>query len=733
VRAAAAELDKNEVISIAIGPATQPGSSPPLYATWTATLNGLHGVPGNFSFRLRHPAAQGPNPTTWTFDQASPTPIRYALCEENGDQAFNSAGMSGSESLIRTSAWTAIGDFLRTPPGLVAETPVFSQIRTGTTFADKYNPCIATSQTGESVLVWANQQFSGNPLSPSDIFIAQFDANGNPVPAGAPVGILVHAADVEGLETFEHSPAVVFVGNDIVVVWRVPASPYCLTPIRIWARRYRWGGDGNPPVQPIAQSEVFAVDSDRYEAVERVTPARPTVALTTSTQPADRGKFFVAWNSTPSVTSNDVEIRGRYFDADGTPETGEFRVNQTTQPTEQNGTTAIRYLPLSGQHAAVYGPDKQVVVVHTAGNDEAHGVSLTYLPPAYADGLADACLAGDVTGDGLTTGPDGNDIQPFVTYLFDGIPTNLSIAEQARIRCAMDCDLNGIVDSCDVAPFVWLLLGFPSDGAYVNDCDHNCRPDYADIAGLMFPMTYCNPSPLECPCSDPPTDDRCCFCSLIPTPPGPVYVMPDCNENEIDDATDIANETSADCNTDGIPDECQLVYYDCNTNGVLDQCDVDPTDPDGDEWVSPDCNSNGWPDECDMAAQWFPSYDCNTNGIPDWCDIAEETSADCNTNGIPDECDIAAETSEDANTNGVPDECEEAGQQSMMQGGGGEGVQSSPYDNPAWEDFWQWQSDNAAELAAMSPWERFQATVEKLRDLGLPAAIPWARVQEAAP
>jgi hypothetical protein len=34
------------------------------------------------------------------------------------------------------------------------------------------------------------------------------------------------------------------------------------------------------------------------------------------------------------------------------------------------------------------------------------------------------------------------------------------------------------------------------------------------------------------------------------------------------------------------------------------------------------------------------SADCNANGIPDECDIAGGTSLDCNHNGIPDECDL---------------------------------------------------------------------------------------------
>jgi len=90
---------------------------------------------------------------------------------------------------------------------------------------------------------------------------------------------------------------------------------------------------------------------------------------------------------------------------------------------------------------------------------------------------------------------------------------------------------------------------------------------------------------------------------------------------------DIASGTSADCNGNGIPDECE-----------------------------PDCNGNGIPDECDIAAG--TSLDCNGNTIPDECDLAAGTAADCNGNGVLDVCDIASGTSEDLDGNGVPDECQ---------------------------------------------------------------------------
>lgn len=88
---------------------------------------------------------------------------------------------------------------------------------------------------------------------------------------------------------------------------------------------------------------------------------------------------------------------------------------------------------------------------------------------------------------------------------------------------------------------------------------------------------------------------------------------------------------------------------DCNTNGVPDECDISAG-------TSRDCNNNSVPDECDIANG--TSLDCNLNGVPDTCDIATGTSQDCNLNGIPDTCDIANGTSRDCNANGIPDECD---------------------------------------------------------------------------
>jgi hypothetical protein len=59
---------------------------------------------------------------------------------------------------------------------------------------------------------------------------------------------------------------------------------------------------------------------------------------------------------------------------------------------------------------------------------------------------------------------------------------------------------------------------------------------------------------------------------------------------------------------------------------------------------SADCNGNGVPDECDIAScsGSVACQDCNGNGTPDYCDIASGESLDCNLNGEPDECEAIA-------------------------------------------------------------------------------------------
>jgi hypothetical protein len=119
----------------------------------------------------------------------------------------------------------------------------------------------------------------------------------------------------------------------------------------------------------------------------------------------------------------------------------------------------------------------------------------------------------------------------------------------------------------------------------------------------------------------------------------------DCNLNGVLDEQDIAAGTSVDCDSNGLPDECDR---DCNTNGQVDACEVSAGS-------APDCDGNSVPDVCDIATGAQP--DCDASGVPDGCELAAGTAPDCDTNGVPDACDIAAAVAEDCNGDGVPDAC----------------------------------------------------------------------------
>ena len=154
----------------------------------------------------------------------------------------------------------------------------------------------------------------------------------------------------------------------------------------------------------------------------------------------------------------------------------------------------------------------------------------------------------------------------------------------------------------------------------------------------------------------------------------------DCNQNGTPDECDIARGTSPDVDANGVPDTCQTdcdrdgvpdafelstgAAADCDDNGALDSCDIE-------RGRAPDCNRNGVPDGCDLSGgasadidgDGIPDEcetDCNRNGIPDSHEIGEGLAEDCNENGIPDACDVAGGESGDCNSNGIPDECDVA-------------------------------------------------------------------------
>ncbi|HNO80234.1 MAG TPA: hypothetical protein PKN33_19475 [Phycisphaerae bacterium] len=151
-----------------------------------------------------------------------------------------------------------------------------------------------------------------------------------------------------------------------------------------------------------------------------------------------------------------------------------------------------------------------------------------------------------------------------------------------------------------------------------------------------------------------PNDDDGTLCSAAVAANGIIDACEclDCNLNGFFDVEEIAAGTALDCNSDNIPDDCQLEDNDCNNNGIPDDCDID-FGPDT------DCNNNGIPDLCDLDpsdpdGNGFLSIDCDGNSV---IDICERTVRDCNANGEDDFCDILFNQANDFDLNGIPDAC----------------------------------------------------------------------------
>ncbi len=85
---------------------------------------------------------------------------------------------------------------------------------------------------------------------------------------------------------------------------------------------------------------------------------------------------------------------------------------------------------------------------------------------------------------------------------------------------------------------------------------------------------------------------------------------PDCDGDGLSDFDEI-EAGAADCNLDGIPDECQQ-QADCDGDGIWDACAI------GDGLVE-DCDLDLVPDACQIAAD--PALDSDGNGILDACQI----------------------------------------------------------------------------------------------------------------
>lgn len=176
-------------------------------------------------------------------------------------------------------------------------------------------------------------------------------------------------------------------------------------------------------------------------------------------------------------------------------------------------------------------------------------------------------------------GPDGtwNGVDDDLgdLHLLSGSPC-VDSANNSAIPAGISTDLDGIArvidgdhdgtPTVDMGPY-----------EFHSDCNDNDIPDSQDLAN-------CDGSP---------------WCS-------------DCNDNDVLDVCDITVETSEDCNTNGIPDECES---DCDGDGLIDDCDPDI---DGDGVLNEDdvCPRTPF---CEVTIDGRPRLDmnddCEANGL----------------------------------------------------------------------------------------------------------------------
>lgn len=107
----------------------------------------------------------------------------------------------------------------------------------------------------------------------------------------------------------------------------------------------------------------------------------------------------------------------------------------------------------------------------------------------------------------------------------------------------------------------------------------------------------------------------------------------DCNGNGQDDAAEIANGVTPDCDSNGVPDDCQSP--DSDGDGTYDICD-DCTDTDGDGFGDPGfANNTCAEDNCPDISN-ADQADANGNGVGDLCEPppAAQPAGDCCGNGM---------------------------------------------------------------------------------------------------
>ncbi|HUU98605.1 MAG TPA: thrombospondin type 3 repeat-containing protein [Phycisphaerae bacterium] len=211
------------------------------------------------------------------------------------------------------------------------------------------------------------------------------------------------------------------------------------------------------------------------------------------------------------------------------------------------------------------------------------------------------------------------------------------------------------------------------------DCICDTNPEEAEVYECPANQESCDsPDPIHnymdytddrCMTNFTPEQARRARCTMEHYRPD-LNRFSDCNDNGINDAQDIADGTSEDCNANGIPDECLDLERDCNGNLVPDECDIaDGTSEDCNanetpDECEPDSDSDGVIDDCDECPGFDDSQDADDDGLPDGCDNCPEHAnpdqLDSDFDGNGDACDLCPGFHDfaDRDGDGVPDGCD---------------------------------------------------------------------------
>jgi len=103
-------------------------------------------------------------------------------------------------------------------------------------------------------------------------------------------------------------------------------------------------------------------------------------------------------------------------------------------------------------------------------------------------------------------------------------------------------------------PWQEALFNYMNQGYTVKEAFDQANADYTTCSGANNCMRFVGDEDF----------------AVVPS----VHRWRDCNGNDVPDTQDLTAGTSLDCNSDGVPDECQLSGNDCNSNSNPDDCDV---------------------------------------------------------------------------------------------------------------------------------------------------------------